>query len=327
MANHQIPTPSRRTAAATAPISHHRPGATRAAGRRRAVGGEAASAGDGRDRRRRCAFDVLAEQFGRHALERRQHDAMRCRRDRHHVAHADDHAAGAFGGRDAGRRVLDGDARQRIDAEVFGCTPVGLGMWLAVHHLIAGDHGLERAGRELADDLVGRLPPRHRHQRAGNAAQLQGGEQLACSRSPRHALAHEVGDCSGQLVDDLVRSQRHSTTGADHLGGVHQVEADDRHRVVVGPTPSVGRDELVLATDPVRLGVDQRAVHVPEDGRGYGGHLAGGSSTNSISVPKLPLGWMNATVVPRLPGRGAASIGVAPAAFIDSRAAAQSATR
>ena len=51
------------------------------------------------------------------------------------------------------------------------------------------------------------------------------------------------------------------------------------------------------------------------------------SWTSSISVPKLPLGWMKATVVPRLPGRGAGSIGVAPAATIASSAAAQSSTR
>ena len=102
-------------------------------------------------------------------------------------------------------------------------------------------------------------------------------------------------------------------------------------RVLVGPAPTVGGDELVLAADPVRLGVDQRAVHVPEDGRGNGAHVVvvacRDSSTSSISVPKLPLGWMKATVVPRLPGRGAASIGVAPAAFIESSATAQSSTR
>ena len=55
--------------------------------------------------------------------------------------------------------------------------------------------------------------------------------------------------------------------------------------------------------------------------------LAAHSWTSSMRVPKLPLGWTKATVVPRLPGRGALSIGVAPAATIASRAAAQSSTR
>ena len=35
-----------------------------------------------------------------------------------------------------------------------------------------------------------------------------------------------------------------------------------------------------------------------------------------MRVPKLPFGCMNATVVPRLPGRGALSMGVAPAATV-----------
>ena len=51
------------------------------------------------------------------------------------------------------------------------------------------------------------------------------------------------------------------------------------------------------------------------------------SWTSSMRVTKLPLGWMNATVVPRLPGRGAVSMGVAPAAIMDARASAQSSTR
>jgi hypothetical protein len=51
------------------------------------------------------------------------------------------------------------------------------------------------------------------------------------------------------------------------------------------------------------------------------------SCTSSIRVPKLPLGWMKATVVPLEPGRGAWSIGVAPAATIEASASPQSATR
>ena len=46
-----------------------------------------------------------------------------------------------------------------------------------------------------------------------------------------------------------------------------------------------------------------------------------------MRVPKLPFGCMNATVVPREPGRGALSIGVAPAAIIAASASAQLSTR
>ena len=48
------------------------------------------------------------------------------------------------------------------------------------------------------------------------------------------------------------------------------------------------------------------------DGRG-----AAYSWTSSISVPNDPFGCTNATVVPREPGRGALSMGVAPASIID----------
>ena len=46
-----------------------------------------------------------------------------------------------------------------------------------------------------------------------------------------------------------------------------------------------------------------------------------------MSVPNDPLGCTNATVVPRDPGRGAVSIGVAPASTMAASAAAQSSTR
>ncbi len=65
----------------------------------------------------------------------------------------------------------------------------------------------------------------------------------------------------------------------------------------------------------------------PGEGSGAWASVRCYSCTSSISVPKLPFGWMKATVVPRLPGRGALSIGVAPAATIDSSAAAASSTR
>ena len=62
-------------------------------------------------------------------------------------------------------------------------------------------------------------------------------------------------------------------------------------------------------------------------GRSWATRPEGVSCTSSMRVPRRPFGWMKATVVPRDPGRGALSMGVAPAATIDSRAWAQSSTR
>ncbi len=54
---------------------------------------------------------------------------------------------------------------------------------------------------------------------------------------------------------------------AQFHGGVEQIEPDDRVRVGRRPGPVELGDEFVFARDPVRLGVDERPVHVPQDRR------------------------------------------------------------
>ena len=77
-----------------------------------------------------------------------------------------------------------------------------------------------------------------------------------------------------------------------------------------------------------------RAAATPRGGRGDGSTRAGAapggrrySWTSSIRVPKEVFGCTKATVVPRLPGRGAWSMTLPPLALIDSSASPQSATR
>ena len=67
---------------------------------------------------------------------------------------------------------------------------------------------------------------------------------------------------------------------ADVATGLVEIAADDGMGVLVAPRPAVGLDELELALDPVRLGVDQRAVHVPQDG--------GGAAAGTVGPPG---GW------------------------------------
>ena len=43
--------------------------------------------------------------------------------------------------------------------------------------------------------------------------------------------------------------------------------------ILVPPDPAGLLDDRVLGRDPVRLGVDEGAVHVPEDGGGQVGHV------------------------------------------------------
>ena len=305
---------------------HHsaRPPPRRGRSSRAGAGGDGCAGG-----RQRRGLDDLAEQFGGEPDERAPQDTAGRRIDRHVVGHGHHHAPGGLGRAGTGGRVLDRHARHRVDAERRGGPPVGLGMGLAVGHHVAGDHRLEGARREVQQHLVGDVLPRHGHHRARHAGGVERVEQFACAGAPRHVAADARQHRGGEVVDDLLRLDRQSGAPLDHRGGVQQVEPDDRHGVVVGPHAAEGAHELVLALHPVRLGVDQRAVEVPQDGRRERAHEGGGpgSWTSSISVPKLPFGWTKATVVPRLPGRGASSITVAPAARIEARASAQSATR
>jgi hypothetical protein len=64
-----------------------------------------------------------------------------------------------------------------------------------------------------------------------------------------------------------LRLQRDTTARAEFMGGVEQVEADERMRVGIGPCLAVLGNEAVLARDPIRLGVDECAVHVPQHRR------------------------------------------------------------
>ena len=111
--------------------------------------------------------------------------------------------------------------------------------------------------------------PRHRHQRARHAEGVQLGEQPPRPGTPRHVLAHAGDHAVEQPLDDLLRLEVDAAAVTQLGGRVEQVEADDRAGVVVGPGATEGSDELVLARHPVRLGVDERAVHVPQDGGGW----------------------------------------------------------
>jgi len=49
---------------------------------------------------------------------------------------------------------------------------------------------------------------------------------------------------------------------------VPQAGSDEREPVFMGPGATEGCDELCLRGQPIRLGIDKGAIHVPEDGGG-----------------------------------------------------------
>ena len=171
-------------------------------------------------------------------------------------------------GGEAGRRVLDGDAVGDVDAELLGGGQVRLGMRLRVLDGVARDDDVERVERDGRDDVVGHRADRHGHERGGHGCLAQRLEQLARAGPPRHAvlvelLAHprrEARDDRVGLEVDALRLEERS--------GLPEAAADELERVVVAPGAAEGLDELLFGSHPVAFGVDEGAVHVPEDGGG-----------------------------------------------------------
>ena len=153
-------------------------------------------------------------------------------------------------------------------------------------------------------------------------------------RAPgRHGICScTPGDDAGvQPFHDLGQLELDAASVAQHRRRVDQVEADDRPGVVLAPaarrTPPRARARTPSSTARCRRACRPCPRGRPPEAPRRAPQSSCYSCTSSISVPKLPFGWMKATVVPRLPGRGAASIGRAPAAVIASSASAQSSTR
>ena len=189
-----------------------------------------------------------------------------------HVRHPDHVAAGADRRAHAGVGVLDRHAVGGVDAEPGRGEQVGLGMGLAAGHLLTGDDGLERARWQLGDDRIDEPAPRHRHERARHTRRVELGQQAASSVTPRNPFLDLGDDAVEQAVDDLLRFQRDLAVLGDVGAADEEIVADERVGVLVGPGVAVRLDQRVLGVDPVRLGVDERAVHVPQDGRGAGVH-------------------------------------------------------
>ena len=163
-------------------------------------------------------------------------------------------------------RVLDGHAVLRRHAEQPGRGQVGLRVRLAVRDLVAGHHRGEGPLGQGADDGVGQRPPRHGHQRAGHPV-ARAARRAARGRRAATARARAPGRPPARAARR--RSARATSVIGEwsrmNCGRHHQVVADELVGELVAPRAAVLGDDRVLRGDPVGLGVDEGAVHVPED--------------------------------------------------------------
>ena len=117
---------------------------------------------------------------------------------------------------------------------------------------------LEKLQRYLRSEAI---PFQVQHHPAAYTAR----EQLGRARAPRHLLLDALDHAVEQPVHDLLRRQVDAAVHPDVLPGDQQVVADEVQRVLHRPGTAVLGDQGELGLDPVRLGVDQGPVHVPED--------------------------------------------------------------
>ena len=162
-------------------------------------------------------------------------------------------------------RVLDGHAVRGRHAEQPGRGPVGLGVRLAVRDLVAGHHRGEGPVGQRGDtasasdrhDMVTSAwaPLRRAARRAAR------GHRAATARARAPAATTRSSSSSTIRSGDQVIGEWSRMKAADD----HQVVADELVGELVAPGATVLGDDRVLRGDPVGLGVDEGAVHVPED--------------------------------------------------------------
>jgi len=128
----------------------------------------------------------------------------------------------------------------------------------------ANDHGLPLAPNSRNRD------ERNRHARQLHLVRTDDARRRrrAAAGPPRHAVPGELLlHARGEPGDDRVGVEVDARRLEDHRG-LPQPAADEAERVLVRPAAAEGLHELLLGRHPVAFGVDEGAVHVPEDGGG-----------------------------------------------------------
>ncbi len=164
-------------------------------------------------------------------------------------------AAGGPGGFQAGRRVLDDQALDRVDAQPAGCFEIGIRRWLAAEDVVRRDQDRRwcQMGRRKS-----RLSERH-SARGGDRVLRSSQRSQGFDRPRKNHDVVEFGDL--QLVDS--GDSRLMPVGLEdrphHARRGHAVPAVldvGRQSMLDGP--------LVPGTNHRRSRVDQGAVHVEQ---------------------------------------------------------------
>ena len=179
--------------------------------------------------------------------------------------HADRGSARGDGRNEPELAVFDRDAVADLDAESFGRAQIGLRVRLRVLDVVTRDHHAEHVVADGRGHLQRHAANRHRYEGDRDARRPQLIDQLARTRSPRHAALDLQHDAVGEGVDDLIDLERDARL-LQNDGRLHEARADELHALSLAPGAAVLGDQVGLGAHPVGLGVDDRAVHVPQNG-------------------------------------------------------------
>ena len=163
-------------------------------------------------------------------------------------------------------RVLDRDAVARCRRRAAGAAVrYGSGSGLAgvtSSPVTTTSNRPGRRGERLGEHAEGRGDQRHRHAAACRSARI-------CWAPGCHGIPAATPSATRPLRKSTISSSGRSTPRSLEPRGrdQHRV-AHQRQAVLVRPDAAVRLDELGLGGHPVGLGVDERAVHVPQDGGG-----------------------------------------------------------
>ena len=84
-----------------------------------------------------------------------------------------------------------------------------------------------------------------------------------------------LADKADEVIGDFFDAACHAGPLAQDARGFRNRLTDERQSVLMRPVTTVPLRKRDLGFDPVRLGVDDGAIHVPQHGRGHGqGHAA-----------------------------------------------------